>query len=148
MAVLALGGVAADRALADPLALSLEAALEKARATSAALDSARAAAEVARADALQAAALPNPNLAYAREATSRGGDDIEQDIVLIEQAFEVAGQRGLRRDAAALRRDGAEARARAAELELAFAVTRAFARANRLDHRMQACRIEPRIVPE
>lgn len=112
-----------------PGRLTLDEAKERARAASPTLDAAREAVAAARGEERQAGAFPNPALVYAHEETSQGGDTNREDIARVEQRLEVAGQRGLREEAARLRREAAEAELAAAERTLDFEVSRAYARA-------------------
>lgn len=113
--------------LAQPSGLTLPAAQAAARQTSPELRAAREAVAAARARERQANALANPTLSYGREQTSRSGQSNAQDIAQIEQPLDIGGQRRARRDAARLRGEVAEARLAAAEYQLDFDVTRAFA---------------------
>lgn len=115
--------------------LTLPAAQAAARRASPELRAARAAVAAAAGRERQAAALPNPTLAYGREQTSRAGQTNAQDIAQLEQPVEVGGQRAARRTAARLRREGAEARLAAALAQLDFDVARAFALAIAADRR-------------
>jgi len=115
--------------------LTLEQAQERARITSPRLASARETIAVARGEERQAGAFPNPVFGYERDQTFRSGEMIEEDVALIEQPFEIGGQRGLRREVARRRRTSAEAALRVAEIELDFEVTRAFAQALAADER-------------
>lgn len=112
-----------------PQRLTLDEAKERARAASPLLDAAREAVAAARGEERQAGAFPNPALVYTHEETSRSGDTSREDIALVQQRLEIAGQRGLREDAAQLRREAAEAQLAAAERKLDFEVSRAYARA-------------------
>ncbi len=112
-----------------PERLTLDEAKERARAASPALDAAREAVAAARAEERQAGAFPNPALLYTHEETSQSGDTNREDIALVQQRLEIAGQRGLREEAARLRREAAEAQLAAAERTLDFEVSRAYARA-------------------
>ena len=136
--VLATMGVAPPAALAAQDAparagradtLTLVAARAAARETSPDLRALREGVAAAAARERQAGALPNPTLAYGHEQTSRDGRSNAQHIAQLEQPLELGGQRGARRGAARLRRLGAEARLAAAEAQLDFDVTRAYATA-------------------
>ncbi len=113
----------------EPERLTLDEAKERARAASPALAAAREAVAAARGEERQAGAFPNPALFYTHEETSQSGDTNREDIALVQQRLEIAGQRGLREEAARLRREAAEARLAAAERNLDFDVSRAYARA-------------------
>lgn len=93
------------------------------------LTAAREAVTAARARERQAAAIPNPTLAYSLEQASGGNQATSQHIAVLEQPIELGGIRSARRDAARHRREAAEARLTAAAAQLDFDVTRAFARA-------------------
>jgi outer membrane protein, heavy metal efflux system len=129
-------------------ALTLDAVRRQAREASPELGAAREALAVAAGEERQAGALTNPNLAYAREKTRDGGRENTQDIALFEQRLEIAGQRGLRRDAARQRREAAERRLAWAELELDFAVTRIFASAVAADARFETAAATSRIFAQ
>ncbi|HUP01943.1 MAG TPA: TolC family protein [Gemmatimonadota bacterium] len=87
---------------------------------------AREEAAAARARALSAGALQNPNLAATREHLSDGDRDYDEMVVTLNQTLEIGGQRGLRRDAAGGAADAAEARLEAERLRLRFEVRRTF----------------------
>ena len=106
--------------------LTLSHAKTLARATSAEIRGAREAIRAAQARELQANAFLNPALTYGREQTARGGQRNSQDIAQVEQALEIGGQRGARKNAARIRREAAEAQLVAIEQQLDFEVTRAF----------------------
>lgn len=125
--VLSAQASAAETQDGAPQRLTLDHAKEKARAASPALDAARAAVAAARGEERQAGAFPNPALVYAHEETSQGGDTNREDIALVQQRLEIAGQRGLREEAARLRREAAEAQLAAAVRTLDFDVSRAYA---------------------
>lgn len=108
-------------------ALTLADARERARATSPLLDTAREAVAAARGQERQAGAFLNPSFTYSHEQTSRGGETNSEAIASVQQPLEIAGQRGLRREASRLRREAAEAQLRTAELALDFEVARAYA---------------------
>ena len=107
--------------------LTLSEARARARNASPELSAARDAVAAARGEERQAGAFLNPSVAWSREQTSQSGDTNSQDIVLFEQPLEIAGQRGLRRDAASAGREAAEARLAVAELDLDLDVAQAFA---------------------
>jgi cobalt-zinc-cadmium efflux system outer membrane protein len=119
-----------------PRRLTLEDARAAARRVSPDLAAARAAVDAASARARQAGALTNPTLSYAYEQTSAGGQRNSQSIAALEQPLELTGVRGARHDAARLRQEAAEADLRAAEGQLGFEVTRAYALAQAADERM------------
>jgi len=126
-AVLGLWIAGAASAQSEDAAVTLEDARERARSSSPTLQAAREVVAVARGEELQAGAFRNPALLYGHEQTSRGSKTNREDVVLVQQPFEIAGQRGLRRDAARLRREAAEAQLAAAELTVDFEVARAYA---------------------
>lgn len=107
--------------------LTLAEARERARASSPVLAAARESVAIARGEERQAGAFPNPSLLYTHEETSRSGETNREDIALVQQTLEIAGQRGLRQEVARLHREAAEARRVAAELALDFEVERAYA---------------------
>lgn len=117
--------------------LTLNAALTAARRASPELRAAREAVNAAADRERQAGAFLNPTLAYSREQTSRAGQTNAQDIAQFEQPLEVGGQRAARREAARLRREGAEARLAATMGQLDFDVARAFAFAVAADQRVR-----------
>jgi cobalt-zinc-cadmium efflux system outer membrane protein len=124
--IAALSG-SAPSAYGQASALTLEAAREAARRVSPDLRAAREAVAAARARERQAGAFPNPVLAYSREQTSSGGQSNSQNIAVLEQPLEIGGQRAARRDAARLRAEAMEARLAAAQIQLDYEVTRAYA---------------------
>jgi len=115
--------------------LTLVEARARAFGSSPELAAARAAAAVAAGEERQAAAFPNPTLAYAREQTSRNGASNSQDIAQVEQAIEIGGRRTARRDAARFRRSAADARVGIEQSRIAFEVTRVYALAVAADRR-------------
>ncbi len=119
---------ASERQTGNEARLTLSQARARAREASPELSVAREAVAAARGEERQAGAFLNPSVGWFREETSQGGDTNNQDIVLLEQPLEIAGQRGLRRAAAGSRRAAAEARLAVAELDLDLEVARAFAR--------------------
>ena len=108
-------------------ALTLDSAREMARQASPELAAAREAVAAAAARERQAGVFPNPTLSYQREQTSQDGQSNSQNIVSVDQPVELGGLRGARTAAAGIRREIAEARLRAAESQLDFEVTRAYA---------------------
>jgi len=119
-----------------PRPLTLEEARAAAGRVSPDLAAARAAVDAASARARQAGALTNPTVSYAYEETSAGGQRSSQAIAALEQPLELTGVRGARHDAARLRQEAAEADLRAAEGQVGFEVTRAYALAQAADERM------------
>jgi len=119
-----------------PRPLTLEEARAAARRVSPDLAAARAAVDAASARARQAGAPTNPTVSYAYEETSAGGQRNSQSIAALEQPLELTGVRGARHDAARLRQEAAEADLRAAEGQVGFEVTRAYALAQAADERM------------
>lgn len=115
--------------------LTLDAALEDARRVSPDLRAAREAVTAAAGRARQARAWPNPALSYGREQTSASGATSSQNVVALEQRLEIGGIRGARADAADLRHAAAAARLAAAEAQLVFETTRAYALALAADRR-------------
>lgn len=87
---------------------------------------AREEAAAARARALSAGALQNPNLAATREQLSDGDRDSDEMVVTLNQTLEIGGQRGLRRDAARRAADASGERLEAERLRLRFEVRRSF----------------------
>jgi outer membrane protein, heavy metal efflux system len=127
--VLSVQAAAGERDGVEPVRLTLEGARERARAASPRLEAAREAVAAARGAERQAGAFLNPSLVYVHEQTSRSGATNREDIALVQQPVEIAGQRGLRQEVARLRREVAEAQLAAAEQTLDFEVSEAFARA-------------------
>lgn len=121
--------------IATPSRLTLREAREAAWRASPEVAGAKEAIAAAAARERQARAFPNPTLSYQREETSNGGGTNSQNIASIDQPLEIAGQRGARSVAARLRREAAEARLNAAEAQLDFDVTRAYALAVAADRR-------------
>ena len=120
-----------------PSRLTLWEAREAARRASPEVLAAREAVAAAAARERQTRAFPNPTVSYQREETSEGGKTNSQNIASIDQPLEISGQRGARRAAARLRREVAEARLAAAEAQLDFDVTRAYALAVAADRRAE-----------
>lgn len=116
---------APSASIADPLTLSE--AREAARRVSPELAAAREAMSAAAARERQAGAFPNPTLSYQREQTSGVGQTNSQNIASVDQPIEIGGQRSARRVAARLRRELAEARFAAAQAQIDYDVTRAYA---------------------
>ena len=116
-------------------ALTLEQARDQARRVSPELNAAREAVAAAAARERQAGVFLNPTLSYQREQTSGDGQTNSQNIASIDQPIELGGIRGARVDVARLRRAVAEARAAAAEAQIDFDVTRAYALAVAADRR-------------
>jgi len=81
----------------------------------------------ARGEERQAGAFLNPALFYSHEQTWRSGETDREDVALVEQPLEIAGQRKLRQEAARIRREAAEEQLRAAERALDFDVATAYA---------------------
>lgn len=119
-----------------PRPITLEEARAAARRVSPELAAAWAGVDAASARARQAGALTNPTLSYAYEQTSAGGQRNSQSIAALEQPLELTGVRGARHDAARLRQEAAEADLRAAEGQVGFEITRAYALAQAADERM------------
>lgn len=117
--------------------LTLPAARAAAHRSSPEIVAAREAVTAAAARERQAGALPNPTLAYGREQTSRSGQTNAQDIVQLEQALEIGGQRAARRDVARARREVAEARLALVRRQLDHDVARAFVLAIAAERRSQ-----------
>jgi cobalt-zinc-cadmium efflux system outer membrane protein len=115
--------------------LSLQQARHLAEQVSPELASARAAVRVAEGRARQAGAFPNPVASYSREQTSGSGIETSQDIIALEQALELGGQRGARRAAARELITANQARLAGARSQLWFDVTRAYAQAVAADRR-------------
>jgi cobalt-zinc-cadmium efflux system outer membrane protein len=107
--------------------ITLAEARERARAASPRLEGAREAVAAARGEERQAGAFLNPALFYSHEQTWRSGETDREDVALIEQPLEIAGQRKLRQEAARIRREAAEEQLRAAERVLDFDVATAYA---------------------
>jgi len=107
--------------------LSLDQAIEAARAVSPALAAARHAIVAAEARARQAGARPNPVLSYGREQTSSSGATNSQDIVAVEQRLELGTLRLSRITAAEARHRASIARMDVIRAQLDFETTRAYA---------------------
>lgn len=116
-------------------ALTLHNAIERAHRNQPDLRAAREAVAAAAALERQAAAWQNPTFSWSREHVSRTAGTNAEDILRLEQPVPVGGQRSARREAARLRREVAEARLRAAEVQLGFEVKRAYAVAVAADRR-------------
>ena len=100
-----------------------------ARRNSPELAAARAALDAAVGRARQAGSLTNPTVSYAYEQTALDAQRTSQAIIAIEQPLELTGVRGARGEVARLRREAAEADLRAAENQLDYDITRAYATA-------------------
>lgn len=120
--------------------LSLDEAKAMARIASPELRAAREALEGARGRERQAGAFVNPALAYSTERTSGAGQTNRQQIVGLEQQIEIGGQRGARRNSAALRTRAAEARLESARTLVDFDVARSYALAVAADRRAALAR--------
>ncbi len=81
--------------------------------------------QAAEADALAAGHLPNPTLNYSRERMNGSPETIEQTWML-EQTFDLAGRRGLHREAATRRVAAASAGNASRKLEYAAEIRRGF----------------------
>ncbi len=115
-------------AQAPPTArLTLAEARALARRASPELAAARQFLAAALARGRQAAAFPNPLLAYGREQTSGDGLRNSQDVIGVEQRLELFGQRGARRAAAGFLGDAAAARFDAVQAMVDFEVIRGYA---------------------
>lgn len=126
---------AQDSSRTRPAALTLVQARGLARRVSPELTAAREAAAAAASRERQARAFLNPTLSYQREQTSSDGQSNSQSIASVDQPIELGGIRGARADVARLRREVADARVAAAEAQLDFEVTRAYALAVAADRR-------------
>lgn len=126
--------------------------LRDARAAALRLDPTVRAAQEAVAAAVarerQAAARPNPTLAYGREQTSRAGQSNAQDIAQLEWPVDVAGQRSARVTAARFRREAAEARLAATRQALDADVVQAYVEAMSAVHRVQLADAAARTADE
>lgn len=121
----------------SPAIITLDDARLSARRHSAEVLAAREAVAAARGRERQASAFPNPVLAYDTEQTSGGGQSNSQHIASFEQPLELRGIRAARTDVAVARRLAAELRLTAAEAELDFTVSRAYALALSADRRAE-----------
>lgn len=117
-------------------ALTLTEALARAARVSPALSAAREEAAATAARERQAAAFANPSISFQREQTSATGQRNSQNILTLDQPLE-PGLRDARRDAAAHRREAADARRRDVGAQLALDVTRAFAHVIAADRRAE-----------
>lgn len=79
----------------------------------------------AEADVLAAGQIPNPTLSYSRDRIGGAADSVEQTWML-SQSFDLAGRRGLLRDAAGQRAQAVAADNARRRLELAGEVRRGF----------------------
>lgn len=116
-------------ATSSPRPLTLAEARARARQINPEIVAAQQAVAAAAGRERQAGAWANPTLAYGREQTSQAGETSSQDIVSLEQRFEVGGQRGARRRVAGLQREAAEARLAATVAGVDYQVARAYAAA-------------------
>ncbi len=116
-------------ATTPPRPLTLAQARAEARQASQEIVTARQTVAAAAGRERQAGAWSNPTLAYGREQTARSGEKNSQDIVSLEQALEIGGQRGVRRRVAGLERGAAEARLAATVARVDYEVARAYAAA-------------------
>jgi outer membrane protein, heavy metal efflux system len=124
------GGLSAQSSGKPPTTqLTLSEARAMAQRTSPQLTAARQALAAAQALERQAGAFPNPVLAYGREQTSQSGETNWQNIVTLDQALEIGGQRGARRQSAGLLRAAAEARLSATAAKVDYDVARSYANA-------------------
>ena len=121
-------------AAARPDVLSLSEARAAALGIDPAVRAAKEAAAAASARERQAAALPNPSLAYGREQTSRTGQSNAQDIAQLEWPLDVAGQRSARVAAARFRREAAESNVAVALQALDADVVHAYLEAMSAQH--------------
>jgi cobalt-zinc-cadmium efflux system outer membrane protein len=106
--------------------LALDSAVQLALRAHPRVAAARAAVTAAEARTRQAAARANPTLSWQYERTSRAGAENSQHITTLEQPL-AFGQRNARRDVAAAEQDAATADLLAAELEITFLATSAYA---------------------
>jgi cobalt-zinc-cadmium efflux system outer membrane protein len=134
----AVGPAAAALLMASPTAaqlappprqLSLAEARAEAGRTSPELAAAREAVAAATGREQQAGAWSNPTLAYSREQTSNAGETNSQNILTLEQPFELWGPRGPRHRVAGLQRAAAEARLAGATARVDYEVVRVYATA-------------------
>ena len=116
--------------------LTLTEARALARRVNPSLVAARAAVDATLGREKQAGAFPDPVLSYRHEQTSARGATNAQDVALIEQRFEIAGQASRRVLSAQLRRQAAEADLVAAGTALDLEVAHAFASALAADRRV------------
>lgn len=118
-----------------PQRLTLAEALDAARRASADTRAAREALAAATARARQAGAYLNPTFTYGREQTTASGQKNSQNTAALEQRVELGGTRSARIDAARQRAEAAAARLSAAEAQLVYETTRAYALAAAADRR-------------
>lgn len=118
-----------------PQRLTLAEALDAARRASSDTRAAREALAAATARARQAGAYLNPTFTYGREQTTASGQTNSQNTAALEQRVELGGTRSARIDAARQRAEAAAARLSAAEAQLVFETTRAYALAAAADRR-------------
>ena len=127
----------ATGAAAQDTAFTFIRARQLARDNSPDIVAARHAVDAARARARQAGAFLNPAISYNREQTGAAGQAASQDIITVDQVLENPGVRSARRDGARHRLIAAEARLRAAELQVSFEAVRAYATAVAADRRAE-----------
>lgn len=116
-------------ATAQARRITLEEALRRAEAENLNLRIARAEVAAARGRLTTAGVYFNPGLAVTREQLSGDVGTYHETTLALSHTLEIGGQRGLRREAAGLSLDAAEARLSAERLRLAFEVRRAHVRA-------------------
>ena len=118
-ALLSFGSVAADLPLTEGEALRLGLGRQGIA------DVARGRVGLAQADVTEAGLMPNPTLDYKHDRTSGSSTKREQAFHL-QQSFDIAGRRGLRREAAELRVQAVQGEIEARHLELAAEIRRHF----------------------
>ena len=117
--------------------ITVQAAVQRAGVTHPMTAAAREAVNAALAREQQAKAWTNPALSYSREQASLDQLRSVQDIVALDQRFEIGGQRAARAEAARLRRESAQARLSAAQADLELEVFRAYTNAIAADRRAE-----------
>jgi cobalt-zinc-cadmium efflux system outer membrane protein len=109
--------------------ITLDDALRRLEAENLNLRIAREEVAAARGRLTTAGVYFNPGLAATREQLSGHAGSYHETTLALSHTLEIGGQRGLRRDAAGLSVEAAEARLSAERLRLAFEVRRAYVRA-------------------
>ena len=131
---------AADSLLPPARRITLPDALGGLEADNLDLRFAREEAAAAQARAVAAGVYPNPGLAAVYEQLSGNGTSYRETTLTLGQTLEIGGQRGLRRDAARLSAEAAEARYDAERLRLTFEARRAYVRAAAAEAELQVLR--------
>ncbi len=118
--------------------ITLEEALARMAGNNLSLRIARAEVAAARGRLTTAGVIANPGLSATREQLSGGGAGYHETSIVLSQALEIGGKRGLRRTAAEISLEAAAARLAAEQVRLTFDVRRAFVAAAAAEARMSA----------